>query len=265
VADHVRRDPDLPDRYLQEKRIRPQEAETWKWVAAADDEELAAAVQQAVGQTEAPRAPRFWDNRAYNNPSQPVVGVCWYEALAYCAWLTEQISKTDELTKMAGDPRSEIGDPSTSLRTGRRSEIRLPSEAEWEKAARWDGRRARRYPWGDSWDEFKCNSLEGRVLATTPVGIYPNGASPCGALDMAGNVWEWTRSLWGPEIERPAFEYPYDSGDGREDEESGDLRVLRGGSWSNPINHARCAFRLRHSPHSSSYSDGFRLVSPVLF
>ncbi len=244
IADAVRRDPDLPDRALREKRIRPQEAESWQWVAAADDEELAAAARQAVGQAEAPGAPRFWDDRAYNNPLQPVVGVCWYEAVAYCAWLTEQIGKS----------------------TNQQISVRLPSEAEWEKAARWDGKRARRYPWGDRWDEFKCNSLEGRVLATTSVGIYPDGASFCGALDMAGNVWEWTRSLWGPGIERPAFEYPYDSGDGREGEESGDLRVLRGGSWDLSRRSARCAYRRRGEPGPWLDLIGFRVVvAPALF
>jgi formylglycine-generating enzyme required for sulfatase activity len=252
LAERVRRDPDLPERYLREKRIRPQEAETWKWAAAADDEELVAAVRQAVGLAQAPRAPRFWDDRAYNNPSQPVVGVCWYEAMAYCAWLTEQMSKTDELTKMAGDPRLEIGDW--------RLEVRLPTEAEWEKAARWDGKRARRYPWGDRWDPFQCNSLEGRVLTPTPVGIYPGGASPCGALDMAGNVWEWTRSLWGPEFERPAFGYPYNAEDGREDEESSDLRVLRGGSFDLDRDVIRCAVRLRGGPDLRDSDLGFRVV-----
>jgi hypothetical protein len=89
VADIVRRDPDLPDRALREKRLRPREAEAWKRAATADDEELT----KVASQTEAPRAPRFWDDRVYNNPSQPVVGVCWYEAMAYCAWLTERIGE----------------------------------------------------------------------------------------------------------------------------------------------------------------------------
>ena len=243
VAEVVRRDPELPDRTVREKRARPQEAETWKWAAAADAEELAETIRQALGQTEAPGAPRLWDDRAYNDPSQPVVGVCWYEAMAYCAWLTERINESPN----------------------QRIIVRLPSEAEWEKAARWDGKRARRFPWGDDWDPFQCNSLEGRVLTTTPVGIYPDGVSPCGALDMVGNVWGWTCSLWGSDIERPAFEYPYDPEDGREDEESGDLRVLRGGSWHDDRDFARCAFRFRVDPHFSGSDLGFRLVSPVLF
>jgi formylglycine-generating enzyme required for sulfatase activity len=237
MADMVRRDPDLPDRRVREKRMRPQEAENWKWVAAADDVQLAAAAWQAMGQSEAPRAPRFWDDRAYNNPSQPVVGVCWYEAMAYCAWLTEQMSKS----------------------ANQQISIRLPTEAEWEKAARWDGKRARRYPWGDGWDPFQCNSLEGRVLTPTPVGLYPSEASPCGALDMAGNVWQWTRSLWGPEFGRPAFGYPYDPEDGREDEESSDLRVLRGGAFLDDRGNMRCASRYGDGPDYRSRYRGFRV------
>jgi hypothetical protein len=111
VAEVVRRDPDLPDRYLQEKRLRPQDAEAWKWAAAADGEELAAGVRQYEGQTEAPRAPNFWDDRAYNNASQPVVGVCWHEAMAYCAWLTEQMSKSANQHPPADGGRVGEGSP----------------------------------------------------------------------------------------------------------------------------------------------------------
>jgi formylglycine-generating enzyme required for sulfatase activity len=246
-ADMVRRDPDVPDYLLRENLRSPQEVEFLKWLAAADDEELVALAKQAVGQTGTSRAPRFWDDRAYNNPSQPVVGVCWYEAMAYCAWLTERINE------------SRIGESANQ-----QISVRLPTEAEWEKAARWDGKRGRRYPWGDRWDEFQCNSLEGRVLTTTPVGIYPDGASFCGALDMAGNVWEWTRSLWGPEIERPAFDYPYNPGDGREDEESGDLRVVRGGAFGDASGGVRCAFRNGDGPNFRLGGYGFRVVvAPV--
>ena len=95
-----------------------------------------------------------------------MVGVSWVEAVAYCRWLSKQ--------------------------TG--IEFRLPSEAEWEKAARGAGGRI--YPWGNTWEAGRCNSAEAGLNHTTPVGQYPNGASPCGALDMAGNVWEYCATQW---------------------------------------------------------------------
>ena len=109
----------------------------------------------------------------------PVVRVSWYDAADYCRWLSEA--------------------------TGR--PYRLPTEAEWEKAARGTGGGI--YPWGDTWDAKRCNTKESGSGDTTPVGAYPRGASPYGLMDMAGNVWEWTSSrLW---------DYPYQAGDGRED------------------------------------------------
>ena len=101
----------------------------------------------------------------------PVVNVTWHDACAYCRWLSEVTGKA----------------------------IALPSEAEWEKAARGD-QDQRAYPWGDAFDMLRCNSDELGLEDTTPVGIFPTGASPYGCLDMAGNVWEWTRSLWGEDI-----------------------------------------------------------------
>ena len=194
-------------------------------------------MRRAAGATASEqRHPRYWEDHRYNNPSQPVVGVCWYEARAYCNWLTEQLRITNyEL----------------------RSVVRLPTEAEWEKAARWDGKKARRYPWGEKWDEAKANTLEGRVLTTTPVGVYPEGAAPCGALDCAGNVWQWTSSRWGPEAERPSFGYPYDPGDGREESGGTDLRVVRAGSWNSEARHARCASRFGDDPDNRLRRAGF--------
>lgn len=158
--------------------------------------------------------------------NHPVVLVSWHDAVAYCRWLS----------RVTGKP------------------YRLPSEAEWEKAAR--GTDGRIYPWGNQWDASRCNSKEGRAGGTTPVGAYPKGASPYGVLDMAGNVWEWTRSLYKP--------YRYNPDDGREDPEAPGARVLRGGSWDYDQHFARCAFRYRFDPNYSNYNLGFRVVSPVV-
>lgn len=152
----------------------------------------------------------------------PVVDVSWNEATAFCAWLTE--------------------------RTGR--PFRLPSEAEWERAARGDD--GRTFPWGDTFDPALANTREGGVAGTTPVGSYPAGASPWGALDMAGNVWEWTASL-------DAL-YPYRPDDGREAAGPG-RRIMRGGCYANPHGFARCACRFRLPPHTRNEFTGFRLAT----
>jgi formylglycine-generating enzyme required for sulfatase activity len=192
-----------------------------------------AAGHPAPGHWEDGRVPRGLE-------SHPVVYVSWHDAMAYCRWLSE----------VAGKP------------------IALPSEAQWEKAARGD-RGQRAYPWGEEWDETRCNTRELGLGGTTPVGIFPEGASPYGCLDMAGNVWEWTRSLWGSRTGTKAelqFAYPYDADDGRENLEAGDdiLRVVRGGSFYYDREVARCAVRSWYLPFDVWYFDGFRVVvSPI--
>lgn len=97
--------------------------------------------------------------------NHPVVRVTWYEALEYCKWLGGKIQQA----------------------------VTLPNEAEWEKAARGD-KDKREYPWGDDWHELHCNSRKLGLDDTVPVGLFLNGASPYGVLDMSGNVWEWTQT-----------------------------------------------------------------------
>ncbi len=163
----------------------------------------------------------------------PVVQVSWRDAQAYVRWLNETYGH--ELPEGYA--------------------FRLPSEAEWEKAAR--GEYGNTWPWGDEWDAARCNSAEGGPGETTPVGAYsPQGDSPYGAADMAGNVWEWTRSL--------KRDYPYDPDDGREDESASGARVVRGGSFNSSRRSARAACRYWDGPVDRDLDQGFRVgVLPV--
>jgi formylglycine-generating enzyme required for sulfatase activity len=173
--------------------------------------------------------------------NHPVVHVTWHDAVAYCQWL----SKT-------------MGQP-----------YRLPTEAEWEKAARGgiqipnpqpqkpnelmgNPNPRRIYPWGDEFDSSLCSTEESGLGDTTPVGVYPGGVSPYGIMDVSGNVGEWCSSLYR--------DYPYDSDDGREDLEAEGSRVLRGGAFDDTRRDVRCAYRFRYYPLDRSRSSGFRIV-----
>lgn len=130
---------------------------------------------------------------------------------------------------------------------------RLPSEAEWEYAAR--GPSNWRYPWGNSFDETQLNYYETRnsYSNTAPVGSFPDGASWVGALDMAGNVWEWTSSSYS--------DYPYDATDGREDTSLLSVsRVLRGGGWSSSENTVYMTNRTYAGSVYVGSNNGFRCV-----
>jgi len=188
--------------------------------------------------------PFYWEDPAWNLPNRPLVGVSWYEALAFCAWLQERL-------QAAVGPDSRPPLPSGHV-------VRLPTEAEWEKAAR--GTDGLRWPWGSEWREGQANTSEMGLGSTSPVGCFPGGASPCGALDMAGNVWEWTASKWDQGGARPEYGYPYDPTDGRDDTAGPHRRVVRGGSWLNLERDARCATRRRLIPDYFFISLGFRVV-----
>ncbi|MDM8532484.1 SUMF1/EgtB/PvdO family nonheme iron enzyme [Anaerolineales bacterium HSG25] len=187
----------------------------------------------------------------------PVVRVSWFDAEAYCKWLTG----------VTGRP------------------YRLPTEAEWEKAAR--GTEGLTYPWGNDWDSKNCNNASQHKRrkrttlrlsvtnshkrrkksspSTTPVSQYEAGQTPYGCFDMVGNVWEWTRSQWGEPLDND-FPYPYQIGDTRENYEFSNTRlhrILRGGSYENNPLDIRTSVRFKYAPNSSQDDWGFRVVLDI--
>ncbi|MBC8450302.1 MAG: SUMF1/EgtB/PvdO family nonheme iron enzyme, partial [Chloroflexi bacterium] len=165
----------------------------------------------------------------FDLPNHPVVRVTWHEAVAFCRWLTEQLLENGQL---APD-----------------QEVTLPTEAQWERASR--GADGRVYPWGHKPDPDKANYDKTGIGATSAVGCFPGGISPCGALDMSGNVLEWCQTKW-----RGSYKEPAD-----ESLEGTDSRVLRGGLWHNDRRLARCAFRFRDAPGGRYDSLGFRVAA----
>jgi formylglycine-generating enzyme required for sulfatase activity len=224
---------ELFEQMVEEERFSSKEAvERWRGWMALDASGFEAALD-ALWQAKRATEPEFWQDERYNAASQPVVGVSWHEARAYCNWLSAQ-------TGLA---------------------IRLPTEVEWEAAARGAG--GRLYASGDALDPTKGNTLETHVRRTTPVGVFVEGDTPEGVSDMAGNVEQWANSARRGEVEDvPEYGYPYDPNDGREDPEAplACPRVLRGGAWNHDRVFARAAFRYYFDPIMRNDDCGFRCV-----
>ncbi len=177
--------------------------------------------------------PYQWNDPQYRQPNQPMSIITWYESVAYCNWLTEQLA--DNLP--AGYA------------------IRLPTEAEWEAAAAWDGTDQRRtYPWGAAdVDLDRAVYDQAGVNAPAPIGCCPAGVAACGAIDLAGNVWEWTSSSYK--------EYPDQAAIEVEAFTPNDWDVpRRGGSYYQDSTNVLCGARNRYYPGGDTVYFGFRIV-----
>ncbi|MBE9522947.1 MAG: SUMF1/EgtB/PvdO family nonheme iron enzyme [Proteobacteria bacterium] len=170
--------------------------------------------------------PRLWHDRKWNCPNSPVVGVSWWEADAFCRWLT--LSSDDGHV------------------------YRLPDEWEWEAAAA--GRDGREYPWGD-WEDDRCNSEEAGIGKTSPVGIFAKGDTPEGVCDMSGNVLEWTISDYHSRI-KDDFRFDIE----KLEEKTREILVLRGGLWCTDHTLARCADEVWFFPEFRNVIVGFRCL-----
>ncbi len=163
----------------------------------------------------------YWQYPKWHLSNYPVIGVTWYEATAFCRWFSSKCGL----------------------------EVRLPTETEFEKAAR--GTTDWIYPYGDGFEATRINTSEANLKHTSAVGVFPQGASPYGVMDLAGNVWEWSLSLWST---------PYQHMTSDTIEWDGFApRVIRGGSWYRNNDAARISSRSYFSPLGAEYDIGFRV------
>ena len=145
----------------------------------------------------------------------PIIGVDFKEAISFCEWLGKKLG----------------------------NEVRLPTQEEWEKAAR--GEHGRIFPWGDEFEGDRCNA-NNNIGKLCSVGLFPNGASPYGVMDMCGNIWEWTSSIW--------------QADPGTRKDVGKFHEIRGGAFSSKPAAARCAYH-GHEATSQASNQGFRIVA----
>ena len=157
------------------------------------------------------------EGTAYYGANVARTNVSWYESVAFCHWLNYHL--------------------------GTSFEIMLPTEQQWQRAAQGDDNRE--YPWGDEFDPRCCNSNQSGIGKPTPVTQYPNGASPFGVFDMAGNVWEWCLTRWGDDSTAAEGDLP---------------RVVRGGAFSYHPDYSQATYRFNFNPSFRNPFGGFRVV-----
>ncbi|MGB7339646.1 MAG: SUMF1/EgtB/PvdO family nonheme iron enzyme [Phototrophicaceae bacterium] len=165
--------------------------------------------------------PAFWNDPSFNHPDQPIVGITWYEAVAFANWVSAESNQL----------------------------WRLPTEIEWEAAAQSEG-------------TGTIHTAMRGVQGTIPVigqGYYAAN----GLWNMLGNVWEWCSTAWGRNWQQLDHSYPYQADDGRENGEGSFARIMRGGSWFDPIQEAHSSKRARYLPGSRASNIGFRLVQDI--
>ncbi len=182
------------------------------------------------------RCPMYFGDSHWNEANHPVIGVSWFEALAYSVWL-------NDITGAVGS-----------------SSVRLPTEKEWEYAAR--GNTGLQYAWGQEASPKFGNYKEAELERTTAVGLFA-GSEAHDLYDLSGNVWEWTSSRWGDDFGQCAFEYGSDylSNENAQNElDPIEFRIIRGGSWYNGADGCRCSVRVRALPNGRVNYVGFRVV-----
>lgn len=236
-------DPGALEAMARQGSLSPEQIAEWRRFAAMDAEAFEIVLEQRFPARRL-HTPGRWGEPGFRQALQPVVGVSWYEARAYCAWL--------------------------SARSGQG--YRLPEEAEWEAVVQ--GVEGRRFAWGEGFDPLRANLAGTRLQGPSPVGVFPAGRTPEGLEEISGNCFEWTLGRGEAVVEadhdaEPSGGPPSDEGHGSASESDGDsnpdpllpaLRVARGGSWADGEATAALDYRYILHPSLRHTTVGFRMV-----